>query len=112
MLEKGDVCMSPISAPISAPFRISSPQADIPLYTSLLASGDHMGVDFSNNLLLFPIYYIDAFSCSDLRVIPFHVIQPSSSGSGVSILSIFTPAHLDLGFKVLIILDMYLLFPL
>ena len=102
--------LSPMYAPISAPFRISSPQAAIPLYPSLFTSGDNMGEDLSNILILFPISSIDAFSSSNLRVVYFCLMRPSSSGSGFYILRIFTPAPLDIGFKLLSLLGMSLLF--
>ena len=104
--------MFAIYAPISALFRISYPQAGIPLLLSLLISSDVMGGDFSDILLLFPIFFIDAFSSSDLGVVSFCVMRPSSSGYGFSILILFTPAHLDLDFKVLSRLALSLLFPL
>ena len=84
----------------------------MPLYPSLLTSGDEMGGDFSDSLLLLPISTIDAFYSSDLRVIYFRVMRPSSSGYVVSILIIFTPDPLDPGFKVLSLLDLPILFPL
>ena len=68
-----------------------------------------MGGDFSNILLLFPISSIDAFYYSYLRVIYFCVMRPSYSGSGVSILSIFTPAPFGF-FKVLSRLTLSLFF--
>ena len=69
-----------------------------------------MGIYFSGSLLIFPISSIDAFSSSYLRVIYFFVMQPSSSGSGVSVLSLFTPAPLYLGFKVMSLLYLSLHF--
>ena len=104
--------LSPIYAPISAPFRISSPQDIIPFYPSLLTSGDYMGGYFSNSLSMLPFSYIGAFSSSDLRFISFCMMRPSYSGFGVSILIIFNPDPLDVGFKVLSFLDIYPLFTL
>ena len=103
------VCLSPISSPISSPFMISSPQNIMPLYPSLLTSGDYMGEDLSDILILFPISSTGNFSSSDLRVVSFRVMRPSSSVSGVSIISLFTPDPLDLYFKIMSILDMSLL---
>ena len=103
------VCLSPISSPISSPFMISSPQNIMPLYPSLLTSGDYMGEDLSDILILFPISSTGDFSSSDLRVVSFRVMRPSSSVSGVSIISLFTPDPLDLCFKIMSILDMSLL---
>ena len=104
------VWLSLISAPIYAPFRISSPQVVMPLYHSLLARGDGMGGYFSDSLFLFPISSTDSFSISDLRVISFRVMRPSSYSSGLSIVILFTPAPLDIGFKFLSLLGMSPLF--
>ena len=107
-LRKVLVWMYPIYAPISPPFMILSPHYVIPLHPSLLTSGENMGVYFSNSLLLLPISLIDT-SSSDLRVIYFCVMKHSSSVSGVYIISIFTPASLDIGFKVLSLLCLSIL---
>ena len=80
------------------------------LYLSSLTSSYNMGGYFSDSLLLFPISSIDTFASSYIRVISFRVMRPSSSGSGVSVLSLFTPDYLDLCFKVLSLLDLSLLF--
>ena len=69
-----------------------------------------MGGDFSDSMLLFPVSSIDAFYSSGLRVVYFCMMRPSSSGSGISILIIFTTSPLDIGFKVLSFLALYLLF--
>ena len=43
-------------------------------------------------------------------VIYFHMVRPFSFGSGVSILSLFTHAPFDLGFKVMNRLALSLIF--
>ena len=63
-------------------------------------------------MLLLPISSVDTFSSSDLRVVSFRVIRPSSPGSGFSIISLFTLALLDPGFKFLIHLALSILFPI
>ena len=73
-LRKVLVCLSPISAPIYYPYRISPPQAVMPLYPNLLTSGDNMGGFFSDILILFQIHSIENFSCSDLRVTYFRMM--------------------------------------
>ena len=60
-----------------------------------------MVVYFSDSLILFPISSIDTFLYSNLRVVYFRMMRHSSSISGVSIISIFTPDPLGLGFKVM-----------
>ena len=111
-LKKVLVWMSPIYTPIYAPFSISSPQAAIPLYHNFLTDGDKMDGYLSNSLLLFPVNSIDTLSNSDLRVISFLVMRPSSSGHGVSVISLSAPAPFYFVFKVLSLLYMYILFQL
>ena len=71
-----------------------------------------MVVYFSDSLILFPISSIDTFLYSNLRVVYFRMMRPSSSRSGVSIIIIFTPDPLGLGFKIMRRMALSLIFSL
>ena len=102
------MCTSSIYYPISSTLRISCPQASMPLQPSLLTIRDDTGRYFSDSLHLFPISSIDAFSYSGIRVIYFLMVHPSSSGTGVSVLSLCTHIPFGLVLKVVSCLDLYL----
>ena len=65
------MCLSPEYSPISFPRRILYFQSVMPLYPSFCTSGIVLGGEFSESLLLLPVYSIETFSSAYLIVISF-----------------------------------------